>query len=144
MREFGEPRLVRLEFSRRKGLRYAHFQAYLYWLRMQSKANALFLNQGDIKWSVIDWMDQIRVYDHAERAGLQLADAVAGAFYQGVTANPAHAIALQDRMAIGANGKVFNFGIKLMPGGYERRAPSYQRMVFDHYIARDKRQAPGS
>jgi hypothetical protein len=144
LREFGEPRLVRLEFSRRKGLRYAHFQAYLYWLRMQSKGNALYLDQGDIKWSVIDMMDQIRVYDHDARAGLQLADAVSGAFYQSVTTTPDYAIALQDRMAISASGHVFNFGIKLMPPRFERTAPAHQRAIFDHYIARDRRRAPGS
>src|SRR5439155_11965453 len=46
LRDYGEPRVVRLEFSRRKGLRYAHLQAYLVWLRMQSKAGALFLQRG--------------------------------------------------------------------------------------------------
>src|SRR5436305_13515899 len=34
LRDYGSPRLVHLEFSRRRGLRYPHFQSYLYWLRM--------------------------------------------------------------------------------------------------------------
>jgi hypothetical protein len=61
-----------------------HLQSYLFWLRMQSRADALWLKQGDLSWSVIDPINEIKVFDHAQRAGLQLADAVAGSFFQAV------------------------------------------------------------
>jgi hypothetical protein len=138
IRDYGSPRLVRLEFSRRGGLRYSHFQSYLYWLRIQSKADALFLKRGDLKWSVVDPIEQVFAFDHAERAGLQLADTVASAFYQAVAGEPypdaQHAIALNDRMTRGPQGRVFDYGLKLMPGGYLKHAPAHHRPVFDFYL----------
>jgi hypothetical protein len=101
LRDYGSPRLVRLEFSRRGGLRYPHFQSYLYWLRMQSRVGALFLKRGDLKWSVIDPINEVAAYDHPERAGLQIADAVASAFYLAVACDspdPQFACALKPRM----------------------------------------------
>jgi hypothetical protein len=136
-RDFGESRLVRLEFSRRRGLRYAHLQSYLYWLRMQSRAGALFLKRGDLRWSVVDPINEVDVYDHAERAGLQIADSVASAFYQAVNGEPVpdarFAMALKDRMYRDPSGAIFGHGFKLMPSGYERRAPSHQRAILDFY-----------
>ena len=86
LHEFGEPRLVRLEFARREGLRYSHCQGYLFWLRMQSRTNTLYLTQGDLKWSVIDPIEEIRVRDPAERAGLQLTDLSPERFTKPLTA----------------------------------------------------------
>lgn len=135
-RDYGEPRLVRLEFARRKGLRYAHLQAYLSWLRMQSKANALFLRRGDLKWSVVDPINQIAAIDNSERAGLQLSDSIASAFYQAVNGpspDISPAAALKPRMARGRNGEVFEYGLKLMPDNFLARATAEQRQIFDHY-----------
>jgi hypothetical protein len=136
-RDYGAPRLVRLEFSRRGGLRYAHFRSYLHWLRMQSRAGALFLKQGDLKWSVVDPMNEVYAYDHSDRAGLQLADAVASAFYQAVSGDPVpdtqYAISLAPRMARKPDGQIFNYGLKLMPDNYLRTAPAHQRTLFDFY-----------
>jgi hypothetical protein len=138
-RDYGENRLVRLEFSRRKGLRYTQLQAYLAWLRMQSKGGTLFLNRGDIKWSVVDPVNQVFVFDHAERAGLQLSDSVASAFYQAVSGEPAniqHAMALEPRIARDQSGQAFGYGVKLMPDGYLIRATGDQRHIFDFYRAK--------
>ncbi|MEY9755848.1 DUF3800 domain-containing protein [Bradyrhizobium yuanmingense] len=135
-RDYGEPRLVRLEFARRKGLRYGHLQAYLCWLRMQSKADALFLRRGDLKWSVVDPVNQIAAIDNSERAGLQLSDSIASAFYQAVSGpspDIAPAVALKPRMARGRNGEIFEYGLKLMPDNFLRRSTAEQRQIFDHY-----------
>jgi hypothetical protein len=140
MHEYGEPRVVRIEFARRGGLRYSHCQGYFYWLRWQSKTNSLYLKQGDLKWSAVNPLDEIRVHDPALREGLQIADAVAGAFYQAVTGNPEPAMELAPRMAFDARGSIMGYGLKLMPGGYLDRAEPHQRPVFDFY-AREKRQA---
>jgi hypothetical protein len=139
MRDYGSPRLVRLEFSRRGGLRYPHFQSYLYWLRIQSHANALFLKRGDLKWSVVDPINHVFAYDHAERAGLQIADAVASAFYLGVAGaspNPQFAYALKPRVTPNRQGQIFGYGLKLMPDGYLKRAPSRQRALFEFYLGK--------
>jgi hypothetical protein len=140
LRDYGEPRIVRLEFSRRKGLRYAHFRSYLYWLRTQSKANALFINRGDLRWSVIDPINQVHAFDHSERAGLQLSDVVAGAFFQSVNGAPIirsdYAMALEPRMARDVGGKIFGYSLKLMPSSYLWRAPSSQHLIFDFYRKR--------
>ncbi len=147
LRDYAEPRLVRLEFARRRGLRYSHLRGYLYWLRMQSKAGALFLKQGDLKWSVIDPINQVMAYDNSERAGLQLSDAVASAFYQGVNGDCpdiSHAVALAPRMAMRPNGEVFGYGVKLMPFNYLKVAAPEQKRLFDFFQQKRVRQAPGS
>jgi hypothetical protein len=137
IRDYGSPRLVRLEFSRRLGLRYSHLKSYLYWLRMQSRTETLYLDQGDIKWSVLDPLNGVEVFDHAERAGLQLADAIAGACYQGVAGFPhpvpTNSMLLAPRMAIGRNGKIWNYGFKLMPGNYLPRAPLHQKPLLEFF-----------
>ncbi len=149
LRDYGEPRLVRLEFSRRGGLFYSHFRGYLMWLQQQSKNDALFLKKGDLKWSVMDPMNQVFAYEHGERAGLQLADVVAGAFFQAVNLNrgvcdPRYAKALSPRMAVSAAGNAFDYSVKLMPGNYLFRAQGPQREIFDFYRDEKKWRAPGS
>jgi hypothetical protein len=77
---------LRIVFSRRTDLKYQDFEDYLWKLRWQSYFGELVLDAGDISWVVVDF-DEIRVLDHAARAGLQLADIVAGAFFQAVERN---------------------------------------------------------
>jgi len=105
---------------------------------MQSKANALFLKNGDLRWSVVDPLDEVRAYDHPERAGLQLADAVASAFYQAVsgepTPDPEFALALKPRLTRNEKGSIFGYGIKLMPPRYLERAPEQHRKFFDSFV----------
>jgi hypothetical protein len=110
---------------------------------MQSKADALWLKQGDLSWSVIDPINEIRVFDHAQRAGLQLADAVAGSFFQAVHGQHAPALALEPRMAHDAHGRIFGYSVKLMPGNYLSHASPDQKPVLDYYASLKKRQAPG-
>ena len=71
---------LRIIFSRRGGLRYIDFENYLRKLQRQSRAGMLILGAGDLRWSLIDY-EEIRVLNHGERAGLQLADIGAGAFF---------------------------------------------------------------
>jgi hypothetical protein len=140
LRDYNEPRLVRLEFSRRRGLRYAHLQAYLVWLKMQSKAGALFLTRGDLKWSVVDPINEVYAFDHSERAGLQLSDTVASSFYQAVSGTPSpdirYASALEPRMARAKTGQIFGYGLKLMPDQFLKMASAEQRAIFDFYISK--------
>lgn len=138
-REYGGPRLVQLVFAQRGGLRYAHCQGYLYWLRWQSKTDSVYLKQGNLKWTVLNPLDEIRVHSPADSPGLQIADSIAGAFYQAGNGYADPAIALAPRMAFDARGSILGYGIKLMPGGYLEQAPAYQRAVFDFY-SKERRQ----
>ena len=101
----------------------------------------LYLKQGDLKWSVINPLDEIRVFDPALREGLQIADAVAGAFYQAVNGNPTRRLSLRPAWHSTCAEASMGYGLKLMPGGYLDRAPAHQRPALDFY-AKEKRQAP--
>jgi hypothetical protein len=100
----------------------ADFNAYLTKLYWQSRLRSLTLGYKDIKWSVIDW-EEIRVLDHKDRAGLQLADVIAGAFYQAVEMNrgeakecdPSCAKLLKPLIAARSNGWTIGYGLKPMP-----------------------------
>lgn len=65
---------------------------YLWKLYWQRDSDELVLNYRQITWPVIDH-DEIFVFDHAKYAGLQLADVIAGAFYQAVEQNRGGALA---------------------------------------------------
>lgn len=132
---------LRIIFSRRGGLRYIDFEEYLTKLYWQSRLGSLVLSYKDIKWSVIDW-EEIRVLDHKERAGLQLADVVAGAFYQAVEQNrgggevecdPSHAKLLKPIIAARSSGWTIGYGLKTMPVPAAMNLAVAQRALFEFY-----------
>jgi hypothetical protein len=132
---------LRIVFSRRGGLTYADFDAYLTKLYLQSRLNSLVLNYRDIKWSVIDW-DEIRVLDHRERAGLQLADVIAGAFFQAVELNrggngtdcdPSCAKLLKSVIASRESGWTIGYGLKTMPVPRAMNLTPSQKVLFEFY-----------
>lgn len=131
---------LRIVFSRRGGLTYGHFKDYLELLHYQSVNNKLRLAAGDIKWSMIDTRE-ILVVDHAGMAGLQLADVVAGAFYEAVerhrgsieSCDPSCAKILQPIIAQGATGDVIGYGIKTMPDLWKMDLHSEQKAIFEHF-----------
>lgn len=69
-------------FSNRAGTSYDEMKAYFALLKRKSEV-------GDVRidWSVVD-PDAVCAFNHESRMGLQLADAVASAFYYGVQVNP--------------------------------------------------------
>ncbi len=85
---------------------------------------------------------QIYTYPAKDRAGLQLADCVASAFYSALettaegTVRPEFAKALAPRMARSQNGRIFNFGLKLWPNHAPTVVKPNQREVLDFYFAR--------
>ncbi len=140
---------VRIIFSRRGGLTYEDFSDYLWKLYWQTGTKTLVLNYKMIRWSVIDH-DEIFVFDHAQRGGLQLADVVAGAFYQGVELNrgggqidcdPSYAESLKPVIAF---KKTFAWqkpwylgvGLKPMPILKEMNLTPSQQKLFESYGAR--------
>jgi hypothetical protein len=144
----GQPTL-RIFFSRRGGLRYIDFVNYLRKLRRQSLAGMLVLDQGDLHWSVIDF-EEIFVLDHRARAGLQLADIGAGAFFQAIERNrpadcdPRYAKLLRPVIGKSARGHFLPFGIKTRPELHEMGLVPEQQEIFEFYGYNPKGwQAPG-
>jgi hypothetical protein len=101
---------VKLVFSNPGGLRYDGFQAYLSVLKNQTTA---------IRWNVIN-VDDIEVYHHEARAGLQFADCVASAFSAAVEPNfygncePRYAETLMPTV-YRRHGSYLSYGIKVLP-----------------------------
>lgn len=125
---------LRIVFSRRGGMQYQDFRDYMIRLRQQSQENALYLNTGDIQWPLID-MNEIDARDHSTRAGLQLADCVAGAFFKAVERNAAgqcvsqYADNIRTRM-YRRNGRYLGHGVKPMPGLNHMALDEAQRALF--------------
>lgn len=102
---------VRIIFSRRGGMSYPDFRAYLTRLREDPTVR--------IHWPVVD-VDGIDALDHSRRAGLQLADVIASAFASGVELNrygncePRYAEVLKSIVFHRAKN-YFSYGVKLVP-----------------------------
>jgi hypothetical protein len=87
--EYGHPTHVQLIFSERGGVRYAQTDEYHELLREQAKAGLTYKDKRVVKWQVMH-PASTKVVPHARNAGVQLADAIASAFYQAVnTLTPA-------------------------------------------------------
>jgi hypothetical protein len=106
---------------------------------LQSAGGNLYLDKGDLNWSVID-TNLIEPHNHRLRAGLQLADTVASAFYQAVdvksdgTCHPQFAKALTVRMARDEGGVIKNFGVKAMPSPlWKAKLLQPQKEIFAFY-----------
>jgi hypothetical protein len=78
-RDKGDGR-VALIFSNRSNMSYSEMRRYLNRLEVRSYQG---WNDIRIEWSLID-MRRMRTYSPGKRAGLQVADAIAGSFYQAV------------------------------------------------------------
>jgi hypothetical protein len=118
-----EIRKVRLEFSSRGGLDTFGLTSYFNWLKLQSEEGKNFLPLGNIVWDTID-ESLVFIFSHKERAGLQLADTVASAFFKACDyvdtgeCNPEFAKLLEPRMGRdpdGNRGAVSGYSVKLMP-----------------------------
>ncbi len=118
-RDYGERRPIKIEFSRCGGHRYSQTKAYHSYLSFQQEGDKVYLQK---RQPVRDMLSTDLMFDfpHQQRAGLQLADIVASAFYQAVDASGpgewsiAGASALAPIMAR-ENGKQRDFGVALFP-----------------------------
>jgi hypothetical protein len=80
-KDYGETRKLKIEFSRRGGHRYSQTRAYSQYLRHQHQAGSVYLTKRVPVMEVLE-TDLMEDHPHRARAGLQLADVVASAFYQ--------------------------------------------------------------
>lgn len=138
MKEHGELRRIKIEFSRRGGHRYSQTKAYHTYLSMQQQVDRVFLKKREPVTAMLD-TDLMEDHPHHTRAGLQLADAVASAFYQAIDClgpgqwliEPAK---LMEPIMAKENGKVKDFGVALFPTPpWKAELTPEQRQVFEHY-----------
>ncbi len=84
-------------------------------------------------------VDLKQIYDvaHKNEAGVQLADVVAGAFYEAVSVervappDPAYAKLLFPRLYRGPRGRILSHGLKLMPAPLQAGLLPQQREIFE-------------
>lgn len=130
---------IRIEFSQRGGMFYNHTKDYFAKLWAQSQGKTLVLTRGDLSWDVVD-VNLISYASHKIRAGLQLADVVTSAFYQGLTqaygkkGKTDFVKILKPRVASGPKG-VFDFGVKLLPDHWQHTLRPDQCAIFELFGA---------
>lgn len=137
IRETGEPKHIKLVFSRRGGHSYEHVQTYIHLLRKQVERGAVYQTAKVPDFRVIDH----RLFDvisHNKSAGCQIADVVASAFFQAANAgtkkwNTEYAEALRPRVAFDEAGHA-GFGVTLLPWkNWTLRLNDAQKKVFRFY-----------
>lgn len=131
---------LRIIFSRRRDLTYQDFTDYL--LKMYYEQGNQVLGYKEIDWPLIDF-DEIYAHNHGDRAGLQLADVIAAAFFQAVElyrgdqaeCDPSYAKLLKPLMHHNGNRWYLGFGIKPMPLLNEMNLSAAQKQIFTFYGA---------
>lgn len=138
IQDYGRARKVRLEFSRRGGLRYTQMMAYHKFLEMQDRTpQGMYLATRRPAWEVMSW-DHFHHYPDHERAGLQLADIAASAFYQAVETRGRNwsldcAKALGPRLGRKRH-RIENEGLTLLPFPSQGRNLSAEQMqIFEYF-----------
>ena len=136
--DHGERLPIKIEFSRRGGHRYSQTRAYSLYLDHQRKAGSTFLEKRLVQTDMLN-TDLMEDHPHNTRAGLQLADVVASAFYQASNCHgpgawdAAPAKALLPIMAAEKGSKV-DFGVSLQPTPpWRANLTPDQQHVFEHY-----------
>jgi hypothetical protein len=97
---------------------------------------------GDLVWETMH-RDLLYIYPHRQRAGLQLADAVASAFFKACdccdtgACDPEFAKLLAPRMGrvpdATSGGQIAGYGVKLMPNFAKAELLPEQAAIFTHY-----------
>lgn len=137
IKEVGEPRHVKLVFSRRGGHSYRHVETYIQLLGKQAASDRLYQTAKAPDFRVIDHR-LIEVIDHNKSAGCQVADVVASAFYQAANAgtkrwNTEYAEALRPRVAF-KGASCAGFGVTLLPWkSWTLRLTDAQKKIFRYY-----------
>lgn len=140
-KEYGESKKLRIEYSIRGGLSYSQMNAYYSWLKMKGPTENLVLPMGNLRWSVME-SNLLKIYPHQERAGLQLADVVASAFFKAADtqntggSDPRFAKLLAPRMARyrdRSSALISGYGVKLLPGLKRAELTAEQQEIFAYY-----------
>lgn len=138
MTDHGRKLPIKIEFSRRGGHRYSQTRAYSLYLDHQRKAGSTYLEKRLVRTDMLS-TDLMEDHPHDSRAGLQLADVIASAFYQAADClgpgrwdvEPAKALA---RIMATENGSKRDFGVCLQPSpAWRANLTADQQQIFEHY-----------
>lgn len=138
MRDYSERKLIKIEFSRRGGLRYSQTRAYQSYLKFQQEGDKIYLQKRQPVTKMLN-TDLMEDHPHYVRAGLQLADAIASSFYQAVDSlgpgtwlvAPAQQLA---PIMTKENGQWSDFGVALQPTpGWRAQLTPEQKQIFRFY-----------
>jgi hypothetical protein len=138
MKEYGEPRTVRCEFSATGGLKLDDLRRCYRYIKDQAAMGIAFNKDFPLDWRVTD-PEEMFIYPNAERYGLQLADVLASAFYAGLEYPESgnlvaeYAKLLEPRVCQDRNRKRFMYGVKVLPRSIGVRLPADQCAILDHY-----------
>jgi len=144
IKRYGEPKLVKLEYSERGGLSYSQMHAYYEWLKMKSAGGSvpLYLPWGNLAWTVMH-PELLAVYNHTERDGLKLPDIAASAFFKALdvhdtgACDASFAKLLTPAMAKSHDGGLIcGYGVKLLPNWKTLdtfSVPEDQRAILRHF-----------
>lgn len=141
LEQYKEIKKVKLEFSSRGGLTQAALNTYFEWLKMKSAGDDMFLTLGDLAWETMH-RDLLHIFHHKHRAGLQLADAVASAFFKACdcydtgACDPTYARLLEPRMCRAPDhpqGQISGYSVKLMPNFNSAKLLPEQSEIFKFY-----------
>jgi hypothetical protein len=152
LEQFQEIKKVRLEFSSRGGLTHPSLNTYFEWLKMKSRGGDMVLPLGDLAWDTMH-RDLLHIYSTKQRAGLQLADTVASAFFKACDhldtgeCDPSYAKLLSPRMCRVSDrvgGAVSGYSVKLMPAFGKAKLLPEQAAIFTHYGYPKQWWAPNS
>jgi hypothetical protein len=134
---YGTQKPIKFIFSQRGGMAYDRLTAYLRLLKFETEIGHVHNTTRNLIWSVID-LNQIYYAAHRNEAGVQLADAVAGAFYEAVNVDriappdPQFAKMLIPRLyRRGPRRMIAEEGVKLMPAQRRARLLPIQREIFE-------------
>jgi Protein of unknown function (DUF3800) len=136
--DYGKVMPIKIEFSERGGIRYSQSAAYQYYLGLQQEGDKIYLKKREPVMKMLDW-DLMEAHAHADRAGMQLADFVASAFFQAADILDVKerdirpAIALKPIMA--KEGTFWHdFGVALFPTPARvADLKSEQKEIFERY-----------
>lgn len=136
--DYGEERPVRVEFSEKGGHRYSQTSAYHYYLKEQQAGKGVYLDKRQPVAGMLDWQ-LMEAFPHGERAGLQIVDFVASAFYQAIDCGGPGKWDCEPAKTLGAilpreRGSRRDFSVALFPTPPSKaNLTELQRVIFEYY-----------
>ena len=137
VKRYGAARNLKVIFSQRGGHYYGQTKAYWELLKRQSAGGTTHLQKWEVKHEVLRY-SLVDYVPHVNVAGLQLADAVASAFYQAVDVldvqhDTSSAQALKSKMGRRA-GVIADYGVVLQPTPpWKAKLTEEQKQIFSFY-----------
>ncbi len=140
-RDHGGLTSIRFEFASRGGVKVGDVARYFEYLREQEKFGLLYHEHWVPKWDVMDF-NEIRSFPAKARAGLQLVDCVASAFFQALeltnegSVNSDFAKLLAPRMCLSSRNRIYGYGVKVWPEHAALLVKANQAEILEYYRTR--------